>query len=230
VIRFRRHAGAVAALVIVGLSAPTCVAAQTYSGSASPHAGSIELSGGGMWTGGYDAGSSTATETRNSTTGGTPLTLFTQRSRVAPVAGVEARAGVYLSARISVEGLFQFSRPTLRTSLRDDFENAAPIEATGGLSSYVAGGSVLYHFGSGRVVPFVAGGAGYVRQLDEDNAEVLTASEVHGGGGVKLWFGTTPRHLGVRLDAQLSVRSKAAGFEQKRRALPVVSAGLLYLF
>ena len=228
-IGFGRCAASIAAVVVAVLCAPAGAAAQTYSGAGSPHAGSIEVSGGVVWIGGYGAGSSTATESRNSSTTTTPLTLFTQSSRVGAVAGVDARAGVYLSARISAEGVFQFSRPTLRTSLRDDFENAAPIEATGGVSSYVAGGSVLYHFGTGQVVPFVAFGGGYVRQLDEDNADVLTASEVHGGGGVKAWFGT-PHHLGVRFDAQVSARSKAAGFEQKRRTLPVLSAGLVYVF
>jgi hypothetical protein len=74
------------------------------------------------------------------------------------------------------------------------------------------------------------GGAGYLRQLDEDNADVLTGNELHGGGGVKVWFGTGKGRLGVRVDARASSRSKSAGFEQKRRILPVVGAGLVYLF
>ena len=91
-------------------------------------------------------------------------------------------------------------------------------------------GSLLYHFGEGRVVPFVSGGGGYLRQLDEDNADVLTGNELHAGGGLKVWFGTGANRLGLRLDAQASSRSKSAGFEQKRRILPVLGAGLIYLF
>lgn len=183
-----------------------------------------------MWTAGYDAGSRSATESPNSTTGGAPLTLFSSSASVLEVGGVGAYAGVYFGPRVSAEASFQFSRPSLRVALGDDFENAAPLEAAGSFSSYVITGSVLYHFGSGRVVPFVSGGGGYVRQLDEDNAAVLTGNEVHGGGGVKIWFGSGVSRLGLRFDAQASARSKSVGFEQKRRILPVLGAGLVYLF
>jgi hypothetical protein len=209
---------------------PGDAAAQPYLGRPVPHAGSVEIGGGVVWTAGYDAGDRDAIESPNSTSGGAPLTLFTSSARVPAVAGVDARAGVYLSTRVSVEAAFQFSRPKLHVTLDDDFENASAEEAVGGLSSYVIAGSLLYHFGSGRVVPFVSGGGGYLRQLDEDNADVLTGNELHGGGGVKLWFGTGGNRLGLRLDAQASSRSKSAGFEQKRRLLPVVGAGLIYLF
>ena len=207
---------------------PVPADAQPYSPA--PHPGWLEIGGGVVWTAGYDAGRGTATESPNSSTSAPPLTLFSSSARVPAVAGVEARAGVYLAERVSVEAAFQFSRPTLRVRLDDDFENAAPQEAVGGLSSYVIAGSLLYHFGSGRVVPFVSGGGGYLRQLDEDNADVLTGNEVHAGGGVRLWFGTGASRLGLRVDAKGSVRSRSAGFEQKRRVLPVLGAGIVYRF
>ena len=220
----------ISGIVAILLSVPAIAAAQTYSGRTTPHAGSIEIGGGVTWTAGYDAGSSDATETRNSTTGGSPLTLFTSSSRVSSVTGLSAQAGVYLTSRMSVEGVFHYSKPTLITTLDDDFENAAPLDAEVGLSSYLVGGSLLYHFASGRVVPFVAGGASYLRQLDETNVDVLTGSEIHGGGGVKVWFGSGRSRAGLRLDAQLSSRSKSAGFEDKRRMLPVLGAGVLFVF
>lgn len=207
----------------------TAASAQPYPAN-TPHAGSFEAGGGVVWMGGYEAGARSAMESPNSLTGGAPLTLFSTTARVPAVAGLEGRAGVYLGARVSAEAAFQFSRPSLRVDLGDDFENAAPQEAVGRFSSYVIAGSVLYHFGSGRIVPFVSGGGGYLRQLDEDNAGVLSGNEVHGGGGVKIWFGTGASRLGLRLDAQASARSKSPGFEQKRRILPVLGAGLVYLF
>jgi len=226
----RQRAGRVIAIAAVALGLPACAAAQPYIGGTAPHAGSIEIGGGVIWTAGYDAGSRDATESPNTTTGGSPLTLFTSSSRVRPVTGVGAQAGVYLSSRVSVEGVFQYSKPSLVTTLGDDFENAAPLDAVGGLSSYLVGGSLLYHFGSGKVVPFVAGGASYLRQLDEANADVLTGNDVHAGGGVKVWFGSGESRVGLRIDAQVSSRSKSAGFEDKRRTLPVVGAGLVFLF
>jgi hypothetical protein len=226
-VRARRR---LAVLLIGALAAvPAPAAAQSYSGKTSPHAGSVEIGGGVVWIGGYDAGTRDAIESPNSSTGGAPLTLFSSSSRVASVGGVDAHLGVYLSPHISGEGLFQFSRPNLRTSLKSDFENAAPVEAVGVISTYLLGGSVLYHFGAGRVVPFVSGGGGYLRQLDEDNTDVVSGTELHGGGGVKIWFGTGGG-LGVRFDAQVSSRSKSAGFEQTRRLLPQVGGGIVYVF
>ncbi|HYT67457.1 MAG TPA: hypothetical protein VEL51_13605 [Vicinamibacterales bacterium] len=203
--------------------------AQPYVGTASPRVGSFEISGGVLSSGGYDAGSRSALESPNSTsTSAPPLTLFTTTSRVARATGAEVRLGIFVSPRISVEGTFQFTRPVLQTAVADDFENAAAVTAEDTLSSYVAGGSLLYHFGSGRFVPFVSGGGAYLRQLHEDKAELLTGSEIHAGGGVKYWLGA--RRVGLRLDAQASSRSKSIAFEQKRRVVRVLSAGLVYLF
>jgi hypothetical protein len=225
VIRLCRVAAS-AAMLLFG---PVSAIAQVYPGSTAPRAGTIEIGGGVTWTGGYDAGAGDANLSPNSTTGAPPVTLFTSSARVSSVAGIEARAGVYLGSRVSAEATFQFSRPNMRVDLGDDFENATAVEAVGRVSSYVFGGSVLYHFGSGRVVPFVIGGAGYLRQLDEDNAEVLSGSEFHGGGGVKIWLGSG-QHFGLRADAQVSSRSKSAGFEDTRRVLPLLGAGLTSRF
>ena len=197
---------------------------------ASAAAQTIEIGGGAAWTGGYDAGSRNATETSNSSTGAAPTTLFTSSSRVPAVAGADARVAVYFGDRISAEGLFQFSRPNLRTTLGSDFENALPDVAVGAFSSYLFGGSLVYHFGSGRIVPFVLGGGGYLRLLDEDNVDVASGNEAHAGGGVKIWLGTGASRFGLRVDAQISSRSKSPGFEDKRRALPSFGAGVLYRF
>ena len=180
--------------------------------------------------GGYDAGSRNATESSNSSTGAAPTTLFTSSSRVPAAAGVDARVAVYFGDRLSAEGLFQFSRPNVRTTLGSDFENALQEVAVGAFSSYLFGGSLVYHFGSGRIVPFVLGGGGYLRLLDEDNADVATGNEAHAGGGVKVWLGSGASRVGLRVDAQISSRSKSPGFEDKRRALPSFGAGVLYRF
>lgn len=190
----------------------------------------IEMSGGVVSMGGHDAGSRDATESANSSTGGSPITLFTSSSRAAAMTGFDARVGVLLGSRVAAEGLFQFSRQNLRVTLGSDFENALPETAVGEFSSYLLGGSLVYHFGSGRVVPFVLGGGGYLRLLDEANAEVITGNEAHAGGGVKIWLGSGARRLGIRVGAQASVRSKSPGFEDTRRILPAVSAGLTYRF
>lgn len=205
-------------------------AAQRYIGRDSPHAGSLEASGSITWSRGYDAGGKSALETPNTTSGAPPLTLFTATSKVATTTGLDSRLGIYLGRQVSAEVSFQYSRPVLSSSLANDFENAAPIVAEQRLSSYVAGGSILYHFRAGRLVPFAMAGGGYLRYLYEENALVITGTEIHGGGGIKYWFSNSAHRFGLRLDAAASSRSKNIGFEDKRRVVPVVGVGLVYLF
>lgn len=217
-------------VVVVGAALSAEASAQPYGGTSAPHRGSVEVGGGLLWSHGYDAGSAEATLTRNTTTGSTPLTLFAVDGRAQSGPGAEARVGVYLGRRVSAEGTFQSTRPVLRARVTRDFESAPDTDADETLTSYLVGGSLLYHFGAGRVVPFVAGGGGYLRQLHEANAALLTGTETHGGGGVKVWLGTGRRRLGFRVEALASARSKSVAFEQKRRIVPTFGAGIAYLF
>jgi hypothetical protein len=202
-------------------------AAQRYIGTSTPHKGSVEVSGAVDWTGGYEAGSAEAKET---TAGTAPLTLFVVDGNVKSGPGAALQVGVYLGRRVSLEAGFHYSRPVLRARLTSDFESAADMDADGSTTSYLVGGSLLYHFGSGRLAPFVSAGGGYLRQLNENNADLTTSPEVHAGGGLKYWMGTGRRRIGLRLDALVSARNKSVAFEQKRRLLPSVAAGFAYLF
>jgi hypothetical protein len=215
------------ALVLLLLALPAAAAAQPYVGRSAPHRGSFELSGGVVWTGGYDAGSAVAKET---TAGTAPLTLFVLDGNVKSGPGVAIQVGVYLGQRVSAEAVFHYARPILQAHLTSDFESAADVDAESTVTSYLMGGSLLYHFGDGRIVPFVSGGGGYLRQLNENNADLLTGTEIHAGGGLKYWMGTGSHRLGLRLEAQASARSKSVAFEQKRRIVPSVVAGISFLF
>jgi hypothetical protein len=212
------------------LALPITTSAQPYAGAATPHRGTFEISVEGTWTRGYDAGGLNANETSNTTTGGAPLTLFSVSSRMQSGPGGAARLGLYLTRQVEVEGLFEYSRPILRAHVSNDFEQAPDVDADETITSYLVGGSLLYHFGSGHFVPFVSGGGGYLRQLHEENAELLTGTEIHAGGGVKYWLGTGRHRFGFRLDAQASSRSKSVAFEQKRRVVPGIGAGIAFLF
>lgn len=185
----------------------------------------FEVGGGMSWTGGSDAGSGDALLSRG--TPGTPLTLFATSSRVKAAAGVTARATYFITSRIAIEALAEYSRPVLRTTISNDFEQAAGTEASDRLSSYVFGGSLFYRIGHGRVAPFVVGGAGYLRQLDEDQIMLVNGSEVHAGGGITVDLAA---HFAVRTDVVASSRNKSIGFEEKRRVVPVISATLAYRF
>jgi hypothetical protein len=202
--------------------------AQPYIGSTGSDRGTVEIGAGGEWTGGYDAGSANATETRPG--GGPPLTLFTVSSRMLSAPGAWVQVGVFLARRVSAEATFHYGRPVLRARITNDFESAPDTDADGTVTSYLFGGSLLYHFGDGRFAPFVSGGGGYLRQLHEANSDLLTGTEVHAGGGIKAWLGTGGHRFGLRVDAQVSARSKSAAFEQKRRIVPTFGAGVEYQF
>ncbi|MEO6238254.1 MAG: hypothetical protein ABIQ52_14750 [Vicinamibacterales bacterium] len=213
---------------LVLLTRPCLAAAQPYVGSNGPHRGSVEVGGGVIRIGSYDAGSAEALLT---TAGGAaPLTLFVVDAEVPAVMGAAVQAGVYLGRRVSLETTFHFTRPTLQSRQSSDFESASEVVAETTTSSYLIGGSLLYHFGEGRLVPFLSGGAGYLRQLSEGNAEVTAGTEVHAGGGVKYWIGSGARRVALRLDAQASARDKLVAFEQKRRILPSLGAGVTFRF
>ena len=132
---------------------------------------------------------------------------------------------------MEIEGTASFSRPVVSVHLTADFEGAPDTTAEETLTHYLIGGSALYHFGRGRLQPFVFGGAAYLRQLDAGAADVQDGTELHAGGGVKYWFGGGRRRSGLRVDSRASSRSRSAGFDTTRRAtLPMVSAGFAVLF
>jgi hypothetical protein len=226
------------ALVCAGLAwlaCPPLASAQLYVGRKVPHAGSAEISGGVAWTGGFDLGSVSAEETRNSTTDLSPFVLFTATSRTRPVIAAEARAGVFLSSALSVEAGLQYGRPTIATRVGDDAELAPDLTATETLTRIVVDGSAVLHFtglsfGGGRGMPFVRAGGGYLRELHEKNEVIETGREYHAGGGVKLWFGRGKHRAGFRADGGVVMRTGGADTPDKKRTVPTAGVSLMYLF
>jgi hypothetical protein len=203
-----------------------------FIGRPTPRQGTMEFSGGVLFHGGSDEPNVAATLTRNPTTGSSPLELFTSDLELRPAFGLEARLGVYLNPRISIEGGAQVARPELRASLSGDFEDAQPVTATETLTSYIFTGSVLYHFGapSKRSHPFLLAGAGHVRDLHEGSDLVETGVEYHAGAGIKYWLGKGRPKLGVRGDVGVSIREGGYGTEDGRRIVPTASFSFAYLF
>jgi hypothetical protein len=221
-----------AAALILGASHPA--GAQVYIGQGdTPRRGSIEVGGGGMWAPGFETGTRTAELTRSGQQSDR-FDLFTSEGEVDGFPGAHARVGFYLTQTISIEGGARFAKPRLAYRLSGDAESAPDETATETLSHYVFDGSVLFHlprasFGGGRGVPFLSGGAGYLRELHEGEELVETGTEIHVTGGVKYWFGSG-RRLGLRVEAGLSAREKGFDREEGRRTVPLVLAGATFLF
>ena len=79
-------------------------------------------------------------------------------------------------------------------------------------------------------MPFCLGGAGYLRELHEQDALVEDGLEYHAGGGLKWWFGQGRRRVGVRGEAGISIRDGGFDFADGLRVVPTVGGSLdLYL-
>jgi hypothetical protein len=213
---------------------PADADAQVWLGSDAPRRGSVEISGGLVYFGGFDMGSLNADETRNINTGTGPFTLFATDSRAGAAPGAQLRVGVYLAKAISIEAALQYGRPKLSSRLTGDAEDAANLTAEETTTRYLAQGSLVLHltrlsFGAGRGVPFLSGGGGYLRELHEQNEYIETGREYHATAGLNLWFGRTP-HVGLRVDAGASIRDGGADFRSGRRTVPTAGFSLAYLF
>lgn len=233
----RNTAGVVASVVLLACAIPAAAqtrptARQVPAGPA-PRAGSWEIGGGVAYGGGFDLGDTPAELTRN-TPEGDPFTLFVTSSDVTSAPGVEGRIGYYLTPRFEIEGRVRFARPRFRISASGDTEGAPNVTAEESIDQYVVGGAALWHFTRPttrtRVMPFVFGGAAYLRELHEGRELVETGREYQAGAGVKIWFGGARRRLGIRGDAALAIRDGGIDPDKERRPVPVAGASLIYLF
>ena len=174
---------------------------------------SIEVDAGVLWSSGIDFGSTTASITANQTPAA-DYPLFETAADLDAAPGFEGRIGLWITRTIGVEGAFQYSRPTLETRISGDVENAPVLTASADLSRYVIDVSGVVHLTRFRVgrrgIPFVLGGVGYLRELDDAQVLAETGRQYHAGGGLKYLFASRSRGLvkgfGIRGDARLYFR------------------------
>jgi hypothetical protein len=210
-------------------------AAQVFAVRDTPRSGSWEAGGGVTWTEGFEGASRSAELTRNGESSG-GFDLFTAAGRLGNGAGAGATLGYYLSPSVAVEAGFRYSKPRLSYRLTGDAEDAPAVTAEETLTRYVFTGSLVLHLRqltfARRAVPFLAAGAGYIRDLHEGNELVETGTEYHVSGGIKYWFGAARRRrLGFRGEAGVSINDGGFDFRtDSSRVLPAASASLIYLF
>jgi hypothetical protein len=174
----------------------------------------LELSAGALVLGPVDFGPSAATLTSNSTGGG-DLTLFRSDTEIRTAIGVDARVAWAVTRVLAIEGGFVWTRPEVRSRIASDVEGIPDTTLTQDLDTYFFEGSAVVHltraaFGGNRGVPFLSGGAGYMRQLDDEHLLVGDGAVYHAGGGLK-YFARPGGRLGLRADARVYVRT--AGLE-----------------
>lgn len=220
-----------AALSVSLLVGATDAAAQVWAGSGGPRPGAVEISGGGMWSAGQDLAERSADLTANPGTGSDAFELFTSDPTLKPVIGAQVSVGYYVTRSFAIEGGVQYSRPTLSVRLANDFEDAPSLTATTAITQYLFTGSAVYHFAKpGRVAPFIALGAGHLRDVHNGNELIETGIEYHGKFGVKVWSGSGRGRLGFRAEGGVSMRTGGFNFDEDRRIVPTAAVSLAYLF
>jgi hypothetical protein len=209
----RRHAW----LALVGAAAGILVgAADAQAQRSRPNlfrGGSVEIDVGGAWQTRVPFGSISAPLTGNQ--GAPTVDLFDTSTAIEAFPAVEARLGVHVGSVFEIEGAFRYARPELQTRITGDFENAPDLTATEPFSQYAIELNGVIHlnalrFGDG--VPFIFGGAGYLRELHNGRELVETGEQIQGGAGVKILFARSPRgfvrSVGIRADARVYARRR----------------------
>jgi outer membrane protein with beta-barrel domain len=211
----------------IALLALLVIAATATAAAPAAAQARFEVGAGGTWTGGFDAGGRDAQLSTNPGTNAAPLTLFETSATFDPAPGAVVRAALFFRRRFAVEAAVHYSRSHLRVPIANDFESATGTEASTTISSYGFGGSLLYYLGARRVRPFAIAGASRMRQLDDGNLDLVSATELHAGGGVTVGLAD---HLALRADAVASSRDKSIDFSGLRHIVPLVTIGLTYRF
>jgi hypothetical protein len=193
----------------------------------------VEVAFGAAWLGGYALGQRDATLTDPS---GGRFILFRTATDMRAAPGLDARLGVRLTRRLTAGAGLLYSRPELTTVVSGDVELPQTFTAIERLSEYVVEGALRYELVRDtprrRLLPFVSGGVGYLRQLSDERTAVATGTLYHAGVGVRAPLRTRQRgalrQVGLRGDVRVNWR--VGGFEVEETARAgAAGAALLYL-
>ena len=222
----------VAFLTVLTLTVPAVALAQRPGGDRPIRR--IEIAGGGGLLGGAALGGADA---KLRGRGGSDFQLFSTESEFARASIAEVRAGYALSRRYAVEARLAFARPELRTTVSNDAENAPSLTVSERADQYVIDGSLIVlldRLQVGRLVPFAAAGAGYLRQLHEGRTLVEQGTAYHLGGGVRQWLSVRNnaviKAFGVRADARVYLFSGGISTDDGVRPHAAVSGSLFVTF
>ena len=194
--------------------------------------GRLEISGGVAWLGAQTFGSANATET---TASGSLFSLFTTSSELGSAAAFDARVGVRIAGTLVVEADATYARPELRVTIANDVESAPSLTAVERLQQYMIGGGATWYIpGRSRIVPFVTGGGGYLRQLHDRALLVETGTYYQAGGGVLYLLSSHPANRlkasGIRADVRAVILNDGVAFDGGRHATPAIAGSFFVRF
>ncbi|MGH9258094.1 MAG: hypothetical protein ACRD3C_26330 [Vicinamibacterales bacterium] len=164
--------------------------------------------------------------------------LFTTSSDIARAPLWHVRTALALTRRLALEGALTKGSPDIRTLATSDAEAAPPVTVTERVDQYFIDGSLLFMLEElrigARLVPFVAAGAGYLRQLHEGRTVIEQGQVYHTGGGIKYWLLTRNagmvRATGVRGDARVYLTRGGISLEEGLRSHLAISGSVFVGF
>lgn len=196
----------------------------------------LEVAVGASWNGGFSFGGADATET---TGAGGAYRLFSVSNELAGTPAIDVRLSVPIARRFDAEAHGSFSRPELRSAITFDAETSnAPITATASIQQFTIGADVLWY---PRATPrdartrlFLAGGAGYLRQLEDRGTVIVTGAVIDAGGGIKMRLTSRTRGrlsgIGLRADARVDVHTHGIATDGRTHAAPSAGASVFLRF
>jgi hypothetical protein len=197
-------------------------------------AGRVEVGiGGGLLGGAGLADDDAELRTRS----GTNVALFGADSELSRAGELEVRGGIALTRRYSLELRAGISHPELRAVIAGDIEGAPDTTLVERLDRYAVDASFVARFDRlriGPLVPFVAAGAGYLRQLHEGLMLVEQGTAYHVGGGARhdvfSGGGGMLKAAGVRGDVRVYLFSGGVALSGRPTAVAGASASLFVVF
>lgn len=196
----------------------------------------LDITASGAWWQGYDLGPRRAEITGPQTPTGAPVTLFDNDVAIRSGPGAEVRVGWRVFRGVYAEATGGLGMNTIESRVHDDVEQAPALTVSSSVIQITIEGGALVELPglglpSGKLVPFVDGGGGYLRQVHEDRVLIETGGTLYVGGGVK-WHSAVPNpqrfmeRLLVRADARFVSRNGGVDVDDARRSYITVSAGV----
>lgn len=228
----RQIATAVTVAAVLALVAPPNAFAQT-PGTQKPAtqkpAGpkrAKEFLVGGIVAGPSSAGSASADLLNGA--GDPSVTLFRVDNKLATGFGLEANIGVELRKALWIEITGAFTRQSLNSEIRDDFEDAADETISSGLSRFALEGAVVKYFREKPATSwFVRASGGWMRETAGGNTLAGDGVIAHAGLGWRRWFRSTGKgavkRTGLRLEGRATIRS--GGISLGREGIRVGPSG-----
>ncbi len=214
-----------------------CLCASMSSADEGPAPpGALEISVGAGWIAGVPMGSRAAALTGAS---GQPFALFTATTELGGGPRLDVRIGRRLARAIEVEAAGSFAPRTLRVSVSEDFEQAAPAAAAVGVHEFTVEGGALVEparwRARARVRAFAAAGGGYVRQLYEAGVLARTGRLAYAGGGARVPLSVRSgsrrlERIGVRADVRAVIRSAGVAIDGRSHVAPSVAVAFYMRF